>query len=205
MPSINKLEDIYSKRVKEYGVCVEICKHAHRDQKRWGGEPYYNHPQRIADIFWQPKDLENQEISEHTCNRITTACVSLLHDVLEDCTAEYNLEVLSGKGIPHQTLWPVVLLTKLPKETYHQYLHRLLSSNSTIALSVKVADIMDNCSDLISFGKSKWDKIDKYMLALEMIKASDLYKRSSTILPSLSKKMEEFLFLSTDITKVSIN
>ena len=196
--------ELEAKKIQEYHICLEICKHAHRDQKRWNGEAYWNHPKRIADTFWKG-DSDIRYTRLESCNNITMACVSLLHDVLEDCAPEYTLEVLSNKGIPHSILWPVVLLTKLPKETYHQYLRRLLTSNSFIALNVKVADIMDNCGDLIQFGKAKWDKIDKYMLALEMIKASDAYPKARLLSPGLFEKMEEFLLLSTDITKVSIN
>lgn len=205
---LNSTTSRTAKKLALFSLAKSIATHAHRNQTRWDSNPYIVHPTRIANNFWTEDNSAEIKIKDlgftegQIIARLVTASVAYLHDVLEDCLDEYSLDSLNEAGITHDVLWPVVLLTKLPMETYHQYLHRLLGSGSVIALSVKIADILDNCSDLIQFGAKKRDKIDKYMLALEMIKGSELYKKNDLVVPSLKQKMEDFLSVSADITKV---
>lgn len=207
MPDDNRFIELFNAKLKVYEASKETATHAHRNHTRWDKSPYITHPARISNTFWN-EDIKQQYIDLKATNTgecmalLTAGSVSYLHDVLEDCTDEYNLDKLSSKGITHDVLWPVVLLTKLPNETYHQYLYRLLASGSVIALSVKIVDIMDNCAGLVEYGDKKKDKIDKYMLALEMIKSSRLYQTRELILPGLKQKMENFLSVSADITKI---
>ncbi len=131
-------------------MCVDaardFARRAHAGQTREDGEPYFNHPDRVA-----------QQIADST-----TRAVAYLHDVLEDCKDPAHLNELSR--FPEPVVVAVKLLTCAPGETYFDFIHRILASGNETAIAVKIADLKDNLRDLEE-GHQK----DKYRFALELL------------------------------------
>lgn len=100
---------------------------AHQGQLDRGGIPYIFHPYHLA-----------EQMTDEL-----TACAALLHDVIEDTSA--NAEDLRNEGFPEEVIEAVTLLTHDKNVEYMDYIARL-SKNKT-AKAVKLADLAHN-SDL---------------------------------------------------------
>ena len=123
---------------------LTVANNAHRNQKRWGGQPYIIHPIAVADRL--PVHLK---------------VLGYLHDVLEDNAEEYPLTRLS-ELFPVWVVERIVVLTKLPDENYDDYILRVAEDRATRL--VKIADLFDNLKD-IKLGSLR----DKYRLALRLL------------------------------------
>lgn len=102
----------------------------HQGQLRWQYEDYINHPLRIA-----TKLLEvGYPIDYVHC--------ALLHDVIEDTNATYEL---LENYVSDRVIEAIKLLTNegIP---YDEYLDRLLSSENVLALTIKTLDASDNAN-----------------------------------------------------------
>ena len=130
---------------------LTVANNAHRNQKRWGGQPYIIHPIAVADKL--PVHLK---------------VLGYLHDVLEDHAAEYPLTRLS-ELFPVWVVQRVVVLTKLPDENYDDYILRVAKDPATRL--VKIADLFDNLKDIKS-GSLR----DKYRLALRLMRVAPFRK-----------------------------
>ena len=139
-----------------------LSQYAHRDQKRRSGEPYFLHPQEVANI-----------VSRYY-NDTGTYYTALLHDAIEDGIPLGNIEDedtffdLLISEIPENNIKladkiynSVIALTKKGNEEYSNYIIDL--TNDVYAFRVKLADIMQNISDNPS---------DKQIL--KYVKAKDL-------------------------------
>ena len=128
---------------------MKIAFSAHNGQVDKGGVPYIFHPYHLAE---QMKD----EI---------TACVALLHDVMEDTDVTY--EELSSK-FPKEVMDALELLTHKNGTDYFDYVRAI--KQNPYALAVKLADIEHNSDEsrLIGSGISQ-EKLqyfrDKYAKA----------------------------------------
>ena len=119
---------------------------AHQGQKRRSGEPYFLHPQEVANIV------------KRYYSDIETYYTAMLHDALEDGIPLGNIkneeaffDVLLGE-IPNATIENVdtiynaiVDLTKTVNDDYFSYVVNL--TNNPIAFRVKLADMMQNTGD----------------------------------------------------------
>jgi (p)ppGpp synthase/HD superfamily hydrolase len=105
-------------------LALAIATRAHAGQRDKAGEPYIEHPKRVA------ARLERDE------ERST----ALLHDVLED-TPMTAADLLAA-GIPAQVVRAVETLTKQKGETYEAYMQRV--KRDPLARSVRLADLGDN-------------------------------------------------------------
>ena len=123
---------------------LTVANNAHRNQKRWGGQPYIIHPIAVADRL--PVHLK---------------VLGYLHDGLEDNAEEYPLTRLS-ELFPVWVVERIVVLTKLPDENYDDYILRVAEDRATRL--VKIADLFDNLKD-IKLGSLR----DKYRLALRLL------------------------------------
>jgi (p)ppGpp synthase/HD superfamily hydrolase len=126
-----------------------VAQRAHAGQTRKNGEPYYNHVYRVAEQFASDNHPEN-------------GVVALLHDVLEDCKDPAVLNDL--KIVGEKTMATLKLLTRVPGETYFDFIHRIAASGDQTAIAVKIADLKDNLRDLEE-GHQK----DKYRFALALL------------------------------------
>lgn len=131
-------------------LAEEIATNAHRGIFRKDGKtPYIEHPRAVvAYLRKQNTDLDIRLGFDNPGNnpyQIEQYIVGWLHDVIEDTDVirEDLLKVFSVRIVD-----AVVALTKLPKgeESYLSYLNRVKSND--LALTVKLADLFHNMSDL---------------------------------------------------------
>lgn len=113
---------------EDYEKAMRIATHAHEGQKRHSGEPYINHPLRVAKL------VHSYELKT----------IALLHDVLED-TKVVSVELLSH-GFSTVVVEAVQALTRREGEDYFQFIERCKRNDK--ARVVKLADIADNLRDL---------------------------------------------------------
>ena len=112
--------------------CLEYARIKHEGQKRRNGEPYIEHPKRVA------KYLKNKGFG------IEYQIVGLFHDLLEDTDAkEEDILSLSNAEI----LNAVKLLTKRKGLSSKEYIRNIL--NDPLAKEVKAADRIDNLKDAL--------------------------------------------------------
>lgn len=103
-----------------------IAREAHRGQMDLQGEDYIHHVERVV-----------AAVSERA------QPAAWLHDVVEDHGTLW-LRILDQHGISLETLDAVALLTRIPGQTYKEYIERLALSGNVLALEVKRADLQDN-------------------------------------------------------------
>lgn len=119
---------------------LDACKYAaecHGSQKRRSGAPYIVHPFTIASSL--------AELGQCT----TVIVAAILHDVLEDTDAtSMSIERKFGLGVVEL----VVELTNDPVELERMgktdYLCKKVATISADALTIKLADRLDNISDI---------------------------------------------------------
>ena len=104
-----------------------IASIAHRGQTDKSGEPYIDHPRRIAERLTDPSQV----------------AAAWLHDVIEDCGI--SAQDLAAAGIPGDVIDAVVLLTRSDEYTSDHYYASI--RENPIALAVKLADIDDNTDE----------------------------------------------------------
>lgn len=123
-----------------------LSQYAHRDQKRRSGEPYFLHPQEVADI-----------VSRYY-NDTVTYYTAMLHDALEDGIPLGNIEDesqffdLLTDELPESEIEfadeiysSVQALTKHESQEYISYVDSIIPDLH--AFRVKLADMMQNISD----------------------------------------------------------
>lgn len=106
-----------------------VARIAHHGQVRVGGEPYINHPRRVADHLWTVGP--------------ETEAAGWLHDVVED--SAITLDQLEAAGFPKVVLNAVDSVTRREGETYFAMIERACSD--PIGRVVKLADNADNSSE----------------------------------------------------------
>ena len=105
---------------------LDLSFEAHRDQRDKSGRPYVYHPFHLAD---QMRDE-------------TSACVALLHDVVED--GHYSLEDLRRAGMTDEVVAGVAALTHDLAVPYLTYVMGLRAN--PVARVVKLADLRHNAN-----------------------------------------------------------
>lgn len=127
---------------------LAFAKEKHKGQFRDGGEPYVNHPIRVSDLV--RKAEHNPE--EH--NMLTAA--ALLHDTLEDTdTSVKELEHKFGRELAG-------IIVELTNSKYAsdyfgkaKYLSSHIVHMTPRALTIKLADRLDNILDMEAFDREK--------------------------------------------------
>lgn len=99
---------------------------AHHGQTDKGGNPYIDHPERVA-----------ARVSDDDGDR----AVAWLHDVLEDTNV--TPDALIAAGIPRSIVADVELLTRKEGQAPEDY-YEMIRATSYRARRVKLADIADN-------------------------------------------------------------
>lgn len=133
----------------------EFARAAHRGQKRWGGEDYFDH--------------HLVPVSELTARKFgkddLLQSVAFLHDTAEDTP----VTIEDIRRIFNQLIADAVdLLTQEEGQSYYDYILRIITGSSAaheIAVKVKICDIEHN-----SFGKTKGSLFDKWQLATHLLK-----------------------------------
>lgn len=107
----------------------EIATNAHDGQfRRDGLTPYICHPESVASRVGPDEQMQ---------------AAAWLHDVIED-TSETSTSLLE-KGIPHEVVTAVGLLTHGDDTPYPEYLKAI--KDNAIACQVKIADMLSNLAD----------------------------------------------------------
>lgn len=120
---------------------------AHEGQLRDGGEPYIEHPRRVAALV---KELFDSDPS--------VSIIAYLHDCIEDCDITYE-DIKSRFGKLYAD--SVLLLTRQPSDSYEEYLSRIFSSDYYAAQRIKLCDRIDNVRSLSTCPDEK--KVHKYI------------------------------------------
>lgn len=107
-----------------YERALQIAAQAHAGQVDKAGQPYIEHPLRVA---------------EH-CTSIAAKCIALLHDTIED--TNITEKDLREAMMPEEVITAVLALTQRPHEPREDYYQRI--KLYPLALEVKLADIADN-------------------------------------------------------------
>ena len=118
----------------------KFAKLKHQGQLRDNGQQYIVHPIRVARIVLENKHSKNCDI---------LVASALLHDTLEDTYTSYKeLEENFGEVIASLVM-ELTTASYMPKlEGKDVYLSHKMENMSSYALYVKLADRLDNISDL---------------------------------------------------------
>ena len=104
-------------------TAIRIAAKVHRGQVDRFGKPYILHGMRV---MMRGHDLEEQ-------------ILGALHDVLE--RSELTVDDLLKKGFSPRVLKALQHITRVPQETYEQYIDRVMEDN--LAIRVKLHDLAD--------------------------------------------------------------
>lgn len=153
-PSVAALDAMLARQDHQVEIARRITRDAHAGQLDKIGEPYVEHPRRVAGRLQDPVEQT----------------VAWLHDVLEDTV--WTVDDLAAAGIEEEVLDAVQLLTRRPHISHDEYYARI--KGSPVARAVKLADIADN------LGPARRSRLDselrwifglKYAEALEALGA----------------------------------
>lgn len=101
-----------------------LCVNVHQGQRDKVGQPYFQHPMRVA----------------MACSTPQEKIVALLHDVLEDTLT--SQEDLLNMGFPEEIVNAVLSVTKIAGEPYVEFVAR--AAQNPIGRIVKLHDLEDN-------------------------------------------------------------
>lgn len=133
---------------------LEIAYEAHKGGKCAYGEEYILHPLRVmSGAMGQDERI-----------------VAILHDVVEDTTV--TLKQLVEEGFSEEVIKAIDLLTHRDEHTYDEYIQRIATSRSAIAVRIKILDLMDNINPLRlpEIGEREVARIKKYHKAYQRLK-----------------------------------
>ena len=130
---------------------LAIAKLAHQGQVDKAGVDYIHHPLRVMDSVEEEKEK----------------IVAVLHDVVED--SEITLEDLRQQGFDDEVVIAVGCLTKVPGETYEQFIQRVKCN--PLARKVKLQDLKDNMdlSRLDKVSETDLHRVEKYKTAISVL------------------------------------
>lgn len=128
-----------------------FAKERHKGQKRDGGEDYIIHPVRVARIVLENKRSKNISI---------LLCSALLHDTLEDTYTSYKeLEEKFGEAIASLVMELTTASLASRIEGKDHYLCHKMEHMTSYALYVKLADRLDNITDLDNSSEEKRNRM----------------------------------------------
>lgn len=107
---------------------VEIAARLHAGQKDLDGKPVLLHPLSVALMG----KTEEEQIA------------GVLHDVIEDTSC--SLHELETLGVDAEVIAVLKLLTHEKRQSYEEYLSKIIESRNIIALKVKKNDLCNNIS-----------------------------------------------------------
>ena len=137
----------------------EVAQTAHKNQKDKAGAEYIIHPMTVA---------------SNVGTNASAIILALLHDVIEDHSDKYNLNIL--KHEVHLSIYEAEalrLLTHNKSVPYFEYI-RLVSSNE-LARTVKLADLKHNSdrSRFLTITPKDEKRLKKYKRAIEMLNSPE--------------------------------
>lgn len=165
-------------------MALEFARHKHKGQYRSTKEEYINHPMRVANYVRKYK-------KSHALDKLLSA--AYLHDTLEDTdTTYYELIDLFGPSIAS-----IVLELTTDEDIKHaigktDYLKFKMKNMSSWALTIKLCDRLDNCSDLNLCTKEFRIKYTKETLSIldYLLQNRTLSNTQYTIVEEILKRIE---------------
>ena len=141
-----QIKEIIPEDVKQ---ALDYATQAHAGQTRSGGAPYISHPVRVANIIQQFK-------SSHNIDALIAA--AYLHDTIEDTdTTHEALHDLFGGLVASLVLELTSDLEQIKRLGKKDYLARKMAHDmSSYALVIKLADRLDNVTDIATAKDAKW-------------------------------------------------
>lgn len=134
--------------IEESEQALQFATQAHAGQTRAGGEPYVNHPIRVADSIKQYKQ-------SHNLDALIDA--ALLHDTVEDTdTTHEALHDLFGGLVASLVKELTSDPEQIKKMGKAQYLAHKMAAMSSYALVIKLADRLDNVKDITTARTPEW-------------------------------------------------
>ena len=129
---------------------LAFAREKHKGQYRYDGSEYIEHPIRVSEIIKKYKPSTNANI---------LSAGAILHDVLEDTYTSYKeLQDKFGE-IVASLVMEVTSSTYVPKLIGKQlYLAHKMRYMSSYALVIKLADRLDNLTDITSLPEEKLKK-----------------------------------------------
>lgn len=116
--------------LRAHRLCWTLAKKYHQGQTYGDGRPYFSaHIEPIHDHFVKVGLWKD-------------ACLTLVHDLVEDHGDQIGYERLAAFGMPVWLLKSLRAITKLKDEPYEEYLARVMSDE--IAWRVKIRDVLFN-------------------------------------------------------------
>lgn len=139
---------IYTKFTR---LALQIAYKAHEGQLDKSGLPYIFHPYHVAEQM-------TDEI---------TACIALLHDVIED--TPMTIEELAAYGFPEEVIEGVRLMTHAKDVDYFDYVLKIKENPN--ATAVKLADLAHNSdtSRMDTVTEHDMERLQKYKKARELL------------------------------------
>ena len=133
----------------------KIAKEAHKYQKDKAGAEYINHPMTVA-----------SDVGDN----VSAIILALLHDIIEDHSDKYNLNIL--KREVHLSVYEVAALKLLTHDeniSYFDYIEAIKSNE--LAAKVKLADLKHNSDrNRFKFVTPKdEERFRKYKRAIEIL------------------------------------
>lgn len=130
---------------------MKLAFEAHKEQVDKSGMPYIYHPIHLAE------QMQDE----------ATACVALLHDVVED--TELTLDDLEKEGFTEPILKALYLMTHDDAVPYMDYVKKI--KDNPIAKAVKLADLKHNSdlSRLNNVDQKAVERAEKYKQAIELL------------------------------------
>lgn len=121
----------------------------HNTQSRRDGTPYIAHPERVAGHVRRVKgDSKNIDDIEKA---------AWLHDTLEDTDASYDeIKDMYGSNVANTVHELTSDKEEIKRIGKTEYLQKKLHSMSSYALIIKLADRLDNVSDLMTAENPEW-------------------------------------------------
>ena len=144
--------------IQKVRTAYDFASKAHRNQKRFSGEPYINHPIAVAEILAELQ-LDANSI-----------CAAILHDVIEDTPVTYADIVASFGEVAANLVQGVTKVGKIGT-AYHseeemENLRRMLlaTAKDLHVIVIKIADRLHNMRTLHHLPRSKQTRIAQQTL-----------------------------------------
>lgn len=124
---------------------MKFAKKAHKGQTRSDGTPYIEHPARVSDLVG---NLDNSR---------KTRAAALLHDTIEDTDTSYeDIKSKFGKKVAKSVRSLTSDKAKIELMGKGPYLAAKMVDMNDRTLAVKLADRVDNTSDLRTAKSPEW-------------------------------------------------
>ena len=165
---------------------LKFAARAHAGQTRSDKTPYIRHPERVAAIVKQFKQ-------SHNLDALVSAAYT--HDTIEDTnTTKEDLEKMFGALVASLVQELTSDKEEIAKVGKTEYLSQKMKKMTSYALVIKLADRLDNVSDLKTAKNAAWrEKYKKETLAVlnYIEKERVLSKTHMKIITAIRHKLSE--------------